>query len=154
MIADQAARLIARRSNFKVEMAMLAAAWVERGLTVRAAIGCVNIGLDRQFKPTGAAEHGMPMAFVARPDHGLMVDGLVMAATTGEVTPAALELDGDDVEIAVVVDAACLFINGLSKNGHLHLRITFPHRSTVAFQFGGTTIVDSAPSINVGPVVC
>lgn len=98
---------------------MVATTRIEWGVAMRTAFVGVEISPDGQLVSARAAEHGRLIEFRARPTLRRVIGGLVVAPMTGEILPAALELDRDDVEGAVVVGAAGLAIDWRSRQARI-----------------------------------
>jgi hypothetical protein len=91
-------------------MVMVAATWVERGITGRTNRIAFEVGGDSQFDMAGAAQNGFLVEFGFRPDFDGMASQGVVAIFAGIVGGAAFHFNGDDVEWGMVVKAAGLGI--------------------------------------------
>src|SRR6185312_4028208 len=89
-------------------MVMIFAAGVESRAARRAARATLQILIDGDFSSTSSAEHGLAVPLRARPDAELVPRQFYVAVFAGVVSAAALGLDGDDIERAVVMAAAGL----------------------------------------------
>jgi len=108
--------LIGSLSAREVELVMLAAARIKRGVTMRAFIAACHVLIDRHLMSASATEHRKLGPFRVRPDLGRMAGQGLMALLAGEINAAALHLDGDDVESCCVMGAAGFYIQIDSAN--------------------------------------
>src|SRR5579871_621784 len=89
---------------------MTPAARIKGGPAIRAGVVAVEIGLDGQFRATGAAHDrpGLPLA--RRPALDRMRRKCIMTIFAGKIPVAALHPDGDDVERRMPVGTSRLRI--------------------------------------------
>jgi hypothetical protein len=92
----------------EIEMVVVAAAWIESCMTMRAAGIGLDIGRDGDFGAAGSAQDSLRLPFGLRPGFEGVVGKGAVAILAGIVGGAAFHLDGDDVEGGVVVEAAGL----------------------------------------------
>ena len=102
---------------------MLAAAGIEWSATIRACVAACHVLLDGHLISTNAAEHCRLSPFGLRPDFNRMAGQSIITILAGEIHAAAFHLDGDNVELRLVMSAARLRIQSDSANlraRHLH----------------------------------
>src|ERR1700691_5728555 len=95
---------------------MIAAARIERGVTMRASIIARPIFADGHFIPASAAEHRGLVPLLLRPDLDRMAGQSLVTLLAGVIDSTALHFDGDDVERGPIVSAAGLRIQIDSAN--------------------------------------
>ena len=86
------------------------AAFIEFGIALEAPVR-IHVFTDRVCSAAHAAQDGIRIIFVCSPRDDGMVLLIIVASVAWIILSAASELDGNDVFIRVVVDAACLFID-------------------------------------------
>lgn len=79
-------------------------------------IGCIHILMNGHLMSAVSAEDRLLIPLILRPARGPVAGLLFMAGPAGVVRPAAVKLNGNDINIAVVVRTACLSVNCSSLN--------------------------------------
>jgi hypothetical protein len=98
------------RPDCEIEIMVVAAPWIERSLTLRAAGIRVEVVRDSQLSAAGAAEHRWRFPFAWRPWFDGVVGQGIMAVFAGVIRRAAFHFDGHNIEWRMVVEAARLRI--------------------------------------------
>jgi hypothetical protein len=96
---------------------VVGAAGVERGGATRAGGFAGEVLGDGEGVAAGAAEDGFGSSLVEEPDGGGVVGGFGVAVVAGVPVAAAVDAEGDDVEVAVPVGAAGLVVDGEASDG-------------------------------------
>ena len=91
-------------------MVMMFAAFIEFGTALEAPVR-IHVFADGVCPAAHATQDGIRIIFVCSPRDDGMVLLILVASVAWIIFPAASELDGNDVFIRVVMDAACLFID-------------------------------------------
>jgi hypothetical protein len=92
-------------SHFKIKGIMVGAAGVEGGLANRTTIIGSEIVGNAEGVPTVAAKDCLGLPFSFAPHNGSVDDDLVMTLNTGIKSVAALEFNGDDITLGVIMRA-------------------------------------------------
>jgi hypothetical protein len=91
-------------------MVMLAAAGVEGGLALCASVVRVHIFPDTEFRSADAAKNCLLIELSFRPNLRFMIRLFLVTGKTRVVLVAALEFDGDNVQLRAPMHTACLGI--------------------------------------------
>ena len=102
----------------EIEVVVTGAAGVEGRAARRAGKARREVVPDGEFRSTRPTEDGSLAELLPLPARGSVAFELLVAGGAGVVPSATLKLDGDDVEFAVIVDAASLAIDQPSMDRH------------------------------------
>jgi len=109
-------------------MVVFGAAGIKGRAAPRTRISGGEILGNRQGAATVPAKNGGGFAVVSAPEQGLVAGDLLVAMDTRVKFVAALESDGDDVEVGVVMRALSPLIDAKTKHRYRHPAIMSPIR--------------------------
>lgn len=109
--------MVYRRGCFclKIETKVLVTVWIKHGTAARTRRG-LHVTADCHLGPADSAENGFGFPSSGRPALDRVVFGLVVALVTRVIAAAATKLNGDDIQLGVVMHTARLVVDYVSKD--------------------------------------